>query len=311
MANSYETLLLARMVTGIFGGVIGSITFAIITDLFPFEMRGRVMGTVQSAFAASQVLGLPIGLALATRWGWHSTFQAIVGVSLLVGVVIFLKLRPINEHLKLGGTRDPIAHLLQAATKPRYVIGYSATILLATGGFMLMPFGTTFAVRNMQIPLDKLPQIYVVTGLTAIVGGPLIGRLSDRVGKYRVFAIGTLLGIVTVVYFTRLGPTTVSVMTLLNAFLFLCISARMISASALSSGVPAPQDRGAYMAVNSAMQQLSGGVASALAGAVVVQSAGEGPLQRYDVLGLVASVAMLITIPLMYRVHRIVTTKAT
>src|ERR1700678_2791809 len=53
VATSYALLLVARMVTGVFGGVIGSIVFAITTDLFPFEMRGRVMGVVQTAFAAS------------------------------------------------------------------------------------------------------------------------------------------------------------------------------------------------------------------------------------------------------------------
>ena len=307
MANSYESLLLARMVTGIFGGVIGSISFAIITDLFPFETRGRVMGSVQSAFAASQVLGLPIGLELATRWGWHSTFRMIVGISLVAGVIIVIKLRPITEHLKLRGDRDPVAHLVHTATKPRYLIGFSATILLATGGFMLMPFGTTFAVRNLHIPMNKLSQIYVITGLVSMIAGPIIGRLSDKFGKYRTFVIGTIVGISIVVYYTRLGPTTVTMMTLLSAFLFVCISARMISAGALTSGVPAPADRGAYMAINSSLQQISGGVASALAGIIVLESAGEGPLQRYDVLGMVAGLGMLLTIPLMYNVHRLVT----
>ncbi|MBY0425715.1 MAG: MFS transporter, partial [Cytophagales bacterium] len=54
IAPNYEFLLIARIVTGIFGGVIGSISFAIITDLFKMEFRGRVMGFVQTAFAASQ-----------------------------------------------------------------------------------------------------------------------------------------------------------------------------------------------------------------------------------------------------------------
>src|SRR6187402_2517901 len=72
IAPDYHFLLGARIVTGIFGGVIGSISFAIITDLFKMEVRGRVMGFVQMAFAASQVLGLPIGLWLANHFGWHS-----------------------------------------------------------------------------------------------------------------------------------------------------------------------------------------------------------------------------------------------
>ena len=49
VAQSFESLLLARIVTGVFGGVIGSIVLAIATDLFPPQMRGRVMGMMQSA----------------------------------------------------------------------------------------------------------------------------------------------------------------------------------------------------------------------------------------------------------------------
>src|SRR6201991_3379221 len=64
LAQSYEMLLAARVVTGLFGGVIGSIVLAIVTDLFAPELRGRVMGIVQTAFAASQVLGIPAGLFL-------------------------------------------------------------------------------------------------------------------------------------------------------------------------------------------------------------------------------------------------------
>src|ERR1700679_3280564 len=54
LATTFPLLLLARIVTGLFGGVIGSVVFAITTDLFPLEMRGRVMGVISTAFAASQ-----------------------------------------------------------------------------------------------------------------------------------------------------------------------------------------------------------------------------------------------------------------
>lgn len=64
IAGSYHMLLFARLVTGLFGGVVGSVVLAIVTDLFALEQRGRVMGFVQTAFAASQILGLPAGMYL-------------------------------------------------------------------------------------------------------------------------------------------------------------------------------------------------------------------------------------------------------
>ena len=68
LAPNYPLLLTARIVTGLFGGVISSIVLAVATDLFAFDMRGRVMGVIQTAFSASQVLGIPAGIYIANLW---------------------------------------------------------------------------------------------------------------------------------------------------------------------------------------------------------------------------------------------------
>jgi len=308
VAGSYHFLLFARVVTGAFGGVIGSISFAIITDLFPFQMRGRVMGVVQTAFAASQVLGIPIGWELATRWNWHAPFLLIVACSVAVGVVILLRLQPIDAHLKLTRDRSPVAHLLHTASQTRYLIGFSATMLLATGGFMLMPFGSAFSINNLGITPDKLSRLYFVTGMVSIVAGPLAGRLADAVGKYTVFCIGTVAAIGVVIYYTHLGVTPLWMVIVISCVMFVCVSARMISASALASGIPAMPDRGAYMAINSSLQQFSGGVAAGLAGLIVVQSP-SGRLERYGTLGWVVAAVMALTVVLMFNVHRMVREK--
>src|SRR3954470_10919588 len=99
IANSYETLLLARIVTGLFGGVIGSISLAIITDLFDIHHRGRVMGFVQMGFGASQVLGIPLGLYIANQWGWRAPFVMVGLLSALTAVLIVMKMQPVTRHL--------------------------------------------------------------------------------------------------------------------------------------------------------------------------------------------------------------------
>src|SRR5258708_1662983 len=90
LATTYPLLLLARIVTGLFGGVIGSVVLAIATDLFPLEMRGRVMGVISTAFAASQVLGLPAGLYLTIHWDWHAPFLAIIAIGVPAGALLNL-----------------------------------------------------------------------------------------------------------------------------------------------------------------------------------------------------------------------------
>jgi predicted MFS family arabinose efflux permease len=312
LAGSYGFLLGARIVTGVFGGVIGSISMAIIADLFPLQVRGRVMGTVQTAFAASQVMGIPLGVFLSNRWGWHAPFIMIFVVSAVVGVVIAMRMQPIVEHLKVPPShagRNPLLHLVATVGQGRYLQTFAATMLLATGGFMLMPFGSTFTVNNLGISLQKLPLVYMITGVVTLVAGPLMGKLSDSIGKYRVFFIGSLAGAVMVGIYCHLGTTPLAMVIVINALLFVAVTSRMISASALISAVPDMQDRGAFMSVNSSLQQFSGGVASSLAGLIVVQ-APDGRLLHYDLLGFVAMGAMTLVIALMYPIHLAVMRKA-
>lgn len=305
-APTYGLLLCARTVTGLFGGVIGSISMAIVADLFPLEARGRVMGVVMTAFSASQIMDIPLGLYLSNAWGWHAPFLMIAGVSLVVGVVIFTVLRPVDAHLTNRLDRNPVHHLFAALAKRRHQWGFATTMTLALGGFMLMPFGSAFSVYNLGIPLAKLPMIYMATGLASMLSGPLIGRLSDAAGKYRTFAMASLLAIAVVLYYTRLGLTPIAVVIAINITMFTAVSGRMISAQALSSAIPAPQDRGAYMSISSSLQQLSGGIASSCAGLLVSQS-GDLPLEHYERLGYVVALAMAMSIVLMARVNSLVT----
>ena len=299
IADSYTFLLIARIVTGLFGGVIGSIGFAIITDIFKMEVRGRVMGFVQMAFATSQVMGIPVGLYLANHLGWHSPFYMIVGLSIVVAIAILLYFKPINAHLGIHGDHNAFAHLIKTVSNPIYVRAFAATTLLATGGFMLMPFGSAFSVHNLGLTQDQLPPLYMVTGICSMIAGPLIGKYSDAIGKYTVFCIGSISGMIIIAFYTHLGITPLWIVMLLNVLLFMGISSRMISSSALMTAIPDARDRGAFMSVNSSIQQISGGVASIVAGLIVVQTE-SGQLEHYDTLGYVVAGSMLITVIMMY-----------
>jgi predicted MFS family arabinose efflux permease len=303
LASSYHLLLLARMVTGVFAGVVGSISFAIVTDLFPLEMRGRVMGVIQTAFAGSSVLGIPLALLLSTRWGWNAPFFMIVAVSALVGGMIFVYMRPVAEHLKHRPDRSPLHHLMHTVSNRVYLQGFATTGLLTVGGFMLMPFMSLFIVHNVGLPVGQLPLLYLITGAFSIVSGPLIGRASDALGKFKVFAFGCVVTIVMVVIYTHLHFNPLWVLVVTVVLLQVGIFSRMISASALMSALPKPADRGSYMSISSSLQQVSGGVASMVAGLIVVQTP-EGPLLHFDTVGYVLVCSTLLSLGLMYLIDR-------
>src|ERR1700756_1955805 len=122
LAPNYHVLLIGRIVAGLFGGVMGSIVLAIITDLFALRLRGRVMGFVQTAFAASQVLGIPVGLFLSNHWNWHVTFGALVGLAIATIIAILFLMKPVNGHLRLKQDRNAFAHLIATVGQPRYTL---------------------------------------------------------------------------------------------------------------------------------------------------------------------------------------------
>src|SRR5688500_3150663 len=139
LANTYFLLLAARIITGLFGGVIGSISMAILADLFPLHQRGRAMGFMQMGFGASQVLGIPISLYIANHWGWQSPFIMVVGLAIIIWFAITVKLKPITKHLEVKSKHSAFKHLWHTIRQRNYRIGFLCTALLSLGGFMMMP----------------------------------------------------------------------------------------------------------------------------------------------------------------------------
>jgi predicted MFS family arabinose efflux permease len=303
VAPSYHLLLLGRIVTGLFGGVMGSIVLAIITDLFALHLRGRVMGFVQTAFAASQVLGIPAGLFLSNHWNWHICFVALVGLSLVAMVAILLVMKPVNEHLRLQQDKTAFRHLIATLRHPRYLLAFSVTTLLATGGFMMMPFGSAYTVHNLGIDIVHLPTIYLVSGLFGIFAGPLVGKASDAFGKFPTFAFGCAVSVVMVLIYTHLGLVTLTTAIVVNVLMFVGIFSRMIPSQALISAIPEPSQRGSFSAVGASLQQLSGGLGSVLAAAIIAQNA-DGSLRHFDRVGYIVVATTVISVIAMYFIQK-------
>lgn len=306
IATNYTFLIAARIFTGLFGGVIGSVVMAIITDLFTIEHRGRVMGFVQMGFAASQVLGIPVGIYLANLWDWHAPFFMIVGLSTLIAVTIFLFMKPVVKHLEQQSSQNFWEHFKAVATNKRYRIGFLATAFLSIGGFLLMPFGSAFAINNLKVSPSQLPMIFMATGISSIIIMPVVGKLCDKYDKFKIFVTGTVWASIFILIYTHLTAVPIWMIMSLNILLFMGIMSRMIPASIIMTGIPKMQDRGAFMSINSSLQQMSGGLAAALAGTIVVQKDKFSPLEHYPVLGYISVVVMVICVLLVYRASQLV-----
>lgn len=306
LAHSYYFLITARIITGLFGGVIGSISMAIVADLFPIQKRGRVMGFMQMGFGASQVLGIPISLYIANAWGWQTPFLMIVVLASIVWLIVLIKLKPVTKHLDEKNEKNAIMHLWHTISQKHYRIGFLSTAILSIGGFMMMPWGSAFAINNLHITQQQLPIIFMVSGVSSLISMPLIGKLSDTMDKFKIFLVASVIMIIMVLIYTNLTPVPFALIIIFNIFFMMSMMSRMVPAMALTTGLPKMHDRGAFMSINASLQQIAGGVAAAVGGMIVVQKDKYSPLEHYNTLGIVISVLSVISILMVYRVSQMV-----
>ncbi len=309
-APTFNVLVVARIITGTFGGVVGPICFAIIADLFETTQRGRAMGILQMASAGSQILGLPLALYLASKWDWHLAFGLILLIGIIALFLVVWRINPVNKHLLKPVKVNPWLHSFKIISNRNYLTVFFNNTLLVAGDVILMTFSAAFCTNNLGVGLDDLPLLYGIAGVSTFVFSPLIGRLTDKYGTLKIFVIGTMITILTVGVFTNLEINPLWTVAIIHTFLFVGINARSISSSAIGTVVPEVEDRGAYMAVDAAMQLTVAGTAAILAGWIVFQSE-DGMINNFSTLGVVVISLMILTIGLMFIINRMVKRKNT
>lgn len=308
IANSLVVLIAARIVTGFFGGVVASICFAIISDLFKIDQRGRVMGFIQMAFAGSQIGGLPLALYMANQFNWQLIYWVLFIFGLLLLGIFFFKINPTNHHLLFDFQENSIRHALKVGYNSTYWMIFLNNLLIVLGDVIFMTFSAAYVTNNLGLSLEQLPLLFGIGGAATLIFGPIWGQLSDRYGKLNIFIIGSGLAIAMILIYSNIGQVHAWLIILINTLLFIGINARMVTSTAMATIVPEPKDRGTFMALDASLQQLAGGIAASLAGLIVFQSA-EGMIYRYPLLGMIVTLLMLLTTWLMFLINRLVNIK--
>src|SRR4030095_2368980 len=98
-ATSYWLLLVARIVAGIFGGVIGALVLTIVADVVPYARRARGTALVASALSPAAVSGGPLGLWFAAHYSWRMPFLVLAAFSVIVWAVAWRLVPPLDAHV--------------------------------------------------------------------------------------------------------------------------------------------------------------------------------------------------------------------
>jgi predicted MFS family arabinose efflux permease len=304
-APTYEFLLIARIVAGLFGGLIGAQVLSIVSDIIPYERRAGAMGIIFGAFSLASAIGVPTGLYLATHINWHAPFVAVAAMGALLIPLTAAVLPAMRGHLAPGARQrlSPKDILLGVVSdrNQRAALALSAGLML--GHFIIIPFLNPYMEFNLGFSKDNTMLVYIVGGVLTFFSSPMLGRLGDRIGKFRLFAIMVLLSLAPIVIITNMERMPLVLILCITGFWFICSTGRGLNASALISEAVPPDRRGGFQSFNSAIQQLATGSASLLAGALVSTNESHRIL-HYEYTGYVSVVIVAGTLFLGYRLNK-------
>ena len=295
LAPGYSTLMLARGLAGVFGGIMGALVQTMIADSIPFSRRARASSVVSSAFSISTIAGVPLSLLLANHFGWRAPFVLIAALTVIF-LGIGLRFLPELRH-HIG--EEKRAHLLSATfsvlgdSNHLRALFFSALVIFS--GFTIIPYITVYAVNNVGIALEDIPIVYLVGGTATFISARLIGRWADKFGKVEVYRRVALLAMVPTLVLTHAGVLPLWIWLIISASFFVLISGRMIPSMAIIASSAQPKLRGTFMSLNSTVQSLAMGLATTLAGFLTSFDA-TGRIVGYSLVGYVAIAANLVAI---------------
>jgi len=294
---SAGALIIARIVAGGFGGMLSALIFSIIGDVFAESQRGRATGIVMSAFSVASVIGVPIGLKLADRWGWHVPFIVIAVVATGLALSIRWILPPMTGHIHSDGrgALSPVSLAIRTLKSPNELWAIGLNFLLVVSSFSLIPYISTYLVCNVGMPETRLFLVYLMGGGATFFTAPLIGKLSDRFGKRRVFMVVAVAAIIPILLLPLMPRWPMPLMLIVTTLFFIFVSGRIIPAMAMITSSTTSDRRGSFLSIATAAQQLGSGIGASVAGAVIVQDT-TGALRHYGLVGFVSALVTLLSV---------------
>jgi predicted MFS family arabinose efflux permease len=297
IAPTYHLLLLARGLSGIFGGVLGSLVHVYIADCFAYEHRGRATGKITAAFSVATVVGVPFSLLLVnhTALGWRAPFIVVALVATVFWRVAYKSIPSIPTQItdqRWSRTLVPMKQVLSYANHWR---AFAFMFLMMMGGFTVIPFITLYSTLNLHFSENLLPVLYLSGGAFTFFTSQWIGHLADRHGKARVFRVVAVLAMLPILAMTNVTNVPWWGVLCITTPFFVFVSGRFVPGMAIITSASVPHLRGTFMGLNSAVQSIGTSIATLVAGLIITINP-QGLLQHYNIVGYVACTAILATL---------------
>ena len=296
LSPTYETLLISRIFTGLFGGIAGAVILSIVGDVIPIEKRGRGMGILMSGFSLAAVAGVPAGIWLSENYSWHTPFFLIFGIGLMVLAAIQFTVPSVNHHLQEEKTEKANLYLSILSNGNQIkALMFSFTYVVAH--FAIIPNLSDYLVTNLHFDMKtELIWMYIIGGILSSVSSPLWGKMADRYGKFKIFILLSLFSFFPLYLISNFESKNLLILLPVTCMFFIFSGGRMIPASAILTSAVPPQYRGGFMSLNSALQQLAVGIMSLCGGLIIYNDKATHELNNYFILGYLGIIFTVISL---------------
>ncbi|MDQ3052092.1 MAG: MFS transporter [Bacteroidota bacterium] len=294
MANNFDMLMISRILSGAFGGVLTSVILSMVSDIVPYERRAAAIGKILLAFSFTSFLGVPVGMYLANNLIWQAPFLMLIALSTIFFIVGWRVLPSMTAHIDTSPSmKVELARVKGILKDENHLRALLVVVLLITGQFTVISFLSTFSVTNLGFEMTDVKYIYMLAGISYLLTLPVFGRLADTYGKLRIFTIFIFLSLIPIFILTNLPPVPMVVVLVLTTFFFTTVGGRMVPVTTMISAAAAPQHRGSFLSLHSAVQQLSSGFAVFLSGSILLEST-TGRLNNFHYIGWLAIISSVL-----------------
>lgn len=267
LVDSYWSFLGVRVFAGMAGGVLSGAAVSYIGDYFPYDRRGWALGWVMSGAAFGQIIGIPMGIVMAERWGFHSPFYLFaITMALTLPLLFFGVPQPpvkrTSERLTVSGAFADYVTLLK---RPEVAWAAVAYFVMFFGVAVFVIYLPTWLERDLGASGDQIALMFLVGGIANVVTGPQAGKLSDRIGRKGIILL-SCIGLSVLMLGTVPLVTNITIAYVFFFLTMVLVAMRVSPFSALLTGLVRDERRGSLMSLAVALGQLGFALGGAVSG---------------------------------------------
>lgn len=176
-STTYNMLMVSRIVSAISGSLLIVLCITVASSIVAEKYIGRAIGIVIMGISGSLVLGVPIGLIIGHSFGWRAPFFLIGILTIILILSIYFFMSPIQPQPSL-----PIKKQLATLKSSKILSAHLTIFLFLTGHMTLYAYFTPFLKTTMGLNPSWISIVYLIFGVSAVMGGGIGGILSDKFG---------------------------------------------------------------------------------------------------------------------------------